>query len=128
MEEELNLEQLTKDVTAQIRSGKRLFGKDGAFAPLLESILNAALEGELDAHLTADILIACIDGLTGFPEAIKSVFSETDIQLCIIHQICNSMKYVGSKHRKEFMQDLKLVYLVYKRISRSGRHLSRTVD
>ena len=287
MEEELNLEQLTKDVIAQIRSGKRLFGKDGAFAPLLESILNATLEGEMDAHLTAeerelgnrrngkmgkqiqtpmgeitistprdrdatfepqiirkretilaegmsdrilgmyaigastrdisdwlkenlgtrisaetisgitdrvlpevaawrnrsltpvypivwldavhykakdeesgravtraiynvlaidktghkdllgmyiskseganfwlsfltdlqnrgvkDILIACIDGLTGFPEAIKSVFPETDIQLCIIHQIRNSMKYVGSKHKhqKEFMQDLKPVY------------------
>ena len=54
MEEELNLEQLTKDVIAQIRSGKRLFGKDGAFAPLLESILNATLEGEMDAHLTAE--------------------------------------------------------------------------
>ena len=54
MEEELNLEQLTKDVIAQIRSGKRLFGKDGAFAPLMESILNAALEGEMDAHLTTE--------------------------------------------------------------------------
>ena len=55
-------------------------------------------------------MIACIDGLTGFPDAIKSVFPQTDIQLCIIHQIRNSMKYVGSKHRKEFMQDLKPVY------------------
>ncbi len=285
MEEELDFEQMSKDVIAQIRSGRSLFGKDGAFAPLLEKILNAALEGEMDAHLTReerelgnrrngkmskqvqtpmgevtvttprdrdatfepqfirkretiladslsdrilglyatgtstrdisdileesfgtrisaetisaitdrvlpevtawrsrtldpvypivwldavhykardeesgravtraiynvlaidmdgykdllgmyiskseganfwlnvltdlqnrgvkDIMIACIDGLTGFPDAIKSVFPQPDIQLCIIHQIRNSMKYVGSKHQKEFMQDLKPVY------------------
>lgn len=57
-----------------------------------------------------DILIACVDGLTGFPDAIQSVFPQTDVQLCIVHQICNSIKYVGSKHRKEFLKDLKLVY------------------
>lgn len=57
-----------------------------------------------------DILIACIDGLKGFPEAIKSIFPKTMIQLCIIHQIRNSIKYVGSKHQKEFMKDLKFVY------------------
>ena len=57
-----------------------------------------------------DILIACIDGLTGFPEAIASLFPKTEIQLCIIHQIRNSMKYVASKNQKAFMADLKLVY------------------
>jgi transposase-like protein len=57
-----------------------------------------------------DILIACIDGLKGFPDAIRSVFPETCVQLCVIHQIRNSVKYVGSKHQKEFMRDLKLVY------------------
>lgn len=57
-----------------------------------------------------DILIACVDGLTGFPDAIQSVFPQTDVQLCIVHQIRNSIKYVGSKHRKEFLKDLKLVY------------------
>lgn len=57
-----------------------------------------------------DILIACIDGLKGFPEAIKSVFPQTNVQLCVIHQVRNSMKYVGSKHRKEFIKDLKTVY------------------
>jgi len=57
-----------------------------------------------------DILIACIDGLKGFPEAIESVFPKTEIQLCIIHQIRNSMKYVGSKNQKAFMTDLKPVY------------------
>jgi transposase-like protein len=57
-----------------------------------------------------DILIACIDGLKGFPDAIRSVFPETSVQLCVIHQIRNSVKYVGSKHQKEFIRDLKLVY------------------
>jgi transposase-like protein len=57
-----------------------------------------------------DILIACVDGLTGFPEAIASIFPQTEVQLCIIHQIRNSMKYVASKNQKAFMADLKPVY------------------
>jgi len=57
-----------------------------------------------------DILIACMDGLKGLPDAIKSVFPNVCIQNCIIHQIRNSMKYVSYKNRKEFMRDLKLVY------------------
>lgn len=57
-----------------------------------------------------DILIACIDGLKGFPEAIESIFPETEVQLCVVHQIRNSLKYVGSKNQKEFMVDLKRVY------------------
>lgn len=57
-----------------------------------------------------DILIACVDGLKGFPDAIKSVFPQTAVQLCIVHQIRNSIKYVASKNQKEFMKDLKTVY------------------
>lgn len=57
-----------------------------------------------------DILIACVDGLNGFPEAIASIYPETEVQQCVIHQIRNSMKYVASKHQKEFMADLKPVY------------------
>ncbi len=57
-----------------------------------------------------DILIACIDGLSGFPDAIASLFPRTEIQLCIIHQIRNSMKYVAAKNQKAFMADLKPVY------------------
>lgn len=57
-----------------------------------------------------DILICCIDGLKGFPDAIRSVYPDSVIQLCVIHQIRNSVKYVGSKCQKEFMKDLKLVY------------------
>lgn len=57
-----------------------------------------------------DILIACIDNLNGFPEAINSVFADTEVQTCIIHQIRNSLKYVASKDQKDFMKDLKPVY------------------
>ncbi|ABX51556.1 MULTISPECIES: IS256-like element ISSba9 family transposase [Shewanella] len=57
-----------------------------------------------------DILIACVDGLTGFPEAIAAIYPKTEVQLCIIHQIRSSLKYVASKDQKAFMADLKLVY------------------
>jgi transposase-like protein len=57
-----------------------------------------------------DVLIACTDNLKGFSEAILSVFPETEIQKCVIHQIRNSLKYVASKDQKPFMKDLKKVY------------------
>ncbi len=65
---------------------------------------------ELQNRGVEDILIACVDGLNGFPEAIASIFPQTETQLCIIHQIRNSMKYVASKNQKAFMVDLKAVY------------------
>ena len=57
-----------------------------------------------------DILIACMDGLKGLPDAIKAVFPNVCIQTCIVHQIRNSTKYIAWKDRKEFLRDLKLVY------------------
>jgi putative transposase len=57
-----------------------------------------------------DILIACKDGLSGFSEAVSSVFPQTEIQLCIIHQIRNSLKYVSYKEQRALMADLKKVY------------------
>ena len=54
-----------------------------------------------------DILITCIDGLTGFPEAISDVYPKTEVQQCIIHQIRNSTKYVSYKDIKALMADLK---------------------
>ena len=65
---------------------------------------------DLNNRGVKDILIACVDGLTGFPEAIATIFPETETQLCVIHQIRNSMKYVASKNQKAFMADLKPVY------------------
>jgi transposase-like protein len=57
-----------------------------------------------------DIILACMDGLKGLPDAIKAVFPEVNIQSCIIHQIRNSAKYIPSKDIKAFMKDLKTVY------------------
>jgi putative transposase len=57
-----------------------------------------------------DILIACIDNLNGFPQAINAVYPQTEIQTCIVHQIRNSLKYVASKDHKAFMKDLRPVY------------------
>ena len=57
-----------------------------------------------------DILIACVDGLNGFPQAIEAVYPKTEIQQCIIHQIRNSTKFVSYKDIKKLMADLKLVY------------------
>lgn len=57
-----------------------------------------------------DVFIACMDGLTGFSDAVHAVFPDTEIQRCIIHQIRNSLRYVSWKDRKAFVQDLKTVY------------------
>ena len=69
------------------------------------SILNGLKNRGVD-----DILITCIDGLTGFPEAISAVYPKTEVQQCIIHQIRNSTKYVSYKDIKALMVDLKKVY------------------
>ena len=57
-----------------------------------------------------DILIACVDGLKGFPEAINAVYPQTSIQLCIVHMVRNSVKYVSWKDQKALCADLKLIY------------------
>lgn len=57
-----------------------------------------------------DILFACVDGLVGFVEAIETVFPKTITQLCIVHVIRNSLRYVGYKERKEVVTDLKTIY------------------
>ena len=65
---------------------------------------------DLQQRGVRDMLIACIDNLRGFAEAINSVFPQTEVQSCIVHQIRNSLKYVASKDQKEFIKDLKPVY------------------
>ena len=57
-----------------------------------------------------DILIAAVDGLKGFPEAIESVFPKTEVQLCVVHVIRNSLNYVGWKDKKAVAKDLKTIY------------------
>lgn len=57
-----------------------------------------------------DILIACVDGLKGFPEAIQAVYPKAEVQLCIVHMVRNSLAYVNWKERKLVAHDLKLIY------------------
>lgn len=65
---------------------------------------------ELKGRGVQDVLIACVDGLKGFPEAIGSIFPKAQVQLCVVHQIRASLRYVASKFHKEFMAELKNVY------------------
>jgi len=65
---------------------------------------------DLKSRGLQDILIACIDNLNGFSEAIASIFPGVEVQSCIVHQVRNSLKYVASKDQKIFMKDLKKVY------------------
>jgi putative transposase len=65
---------------------------------------------ELKNRGVTDIFIACVDGLKGFPEAIESVFPQTEVQLCIVHLVRHSLNFVGWKQRKEVAADLKLIY------------------
>lgn len=65
---------------------------------------------ELRNRGVSDILIACVDGLSGFPEAIETAFPQTQVQLCIVHQVRNSLTYVSYKDRKAVAADLKKIY------------------
>lgn len=65
---------------------------------------------DLKSRGVEDILIACTDNLKGFTDAVKGCFPNTATQLCVVHQIRNSSRYVVWKDRKKFMSDLKLVY------------------
>ncbi len=65
---------------------------------------------ELQHRGVEDILIACVDGLKGFPDAINAVFPQTNVQLCIVHMVRNSLKYVSWKDYKAVTTDLKTIY------------------
>ena len=65
---------------------------------------------ELKNRGVEDIFIASVDGLTGFPDAIKTVFPKTEVQLCIVHMVRNSLRYVGWKAKKAVAADLKCIY------------------
>lgn len=65
---------------------------------------------ELQTRGLEDIFIACVDGLKGFPDAIEAVFPQTQVQLCIVHMVRNSLRYVAWKERKTVAADLKTIY------------------
>ena len=97
-----NILGIDKDGRKQIL-GMYISESEGAnfWLQVLTDLQNRGLE---------DILIASTDNLKGFKEAILSIYPKTEVQLCIVHQIRNSLKYVASKDQKEFMKDLKRVY------------------
>jgi len=80
-------------------------GENGESAKFWACILNS-----LKNRGVRDILIACVDGLTGFPGAIEAVFPKTEIQQCVVHQIRNTTKFVSYKDIKLLMADLKRIY------------------
>lgn len=57
-----------------------------------------------------DILIACVDGLSGFPDAIATIYPKAQVQLCIVHMVRNSLRFVGSRESREVAQDLRTIY------------------
>src|SRR5437588_2973731 len=65
---------------------------------------------ELQNRGVKDIFIACMDGLTGLPEAVETLYPQTRVQLCMVHLVRNSLKYVSYKHRKAVATDLKAIY------------------
>jgi putative transposase len=69
-----------------------------------------AVLNDLHQRGTKDVLVCCVDGLAGFPEAIEAVFPEAWVQTCIVHQIRNSLRYVAYRDRKRVAADLKPVY------------------
>ena len=81
------------------------YASDSEGANFWLSVLN-----DLKNRGVTDILIACVDGLQGFPEAIQAAFPKTEVQQCVVHQIRQSIRYVASKDQKVFLKDLKTVY------------------
>ena len=84
---------------------EEIVGDGGEGANFWLSVLS-----DLQSRGVEDILIACVDGLTGFSAAIEAIYPETIVQRCIIHQIRHTLRYVTWSDQKEFMQDLKPVY------------------
>lgn len=90
------------EILDEFRSGKKLTGKGGLLAPLIKQLTESALEAEVESRIANDVLSSTKnrsngsnrktikgtgDGLSGFPQAINSIFPQTEVQLCIVHQI-----------------------------------------
>lgn len=65
---------------------------------------------ELKNRGVKDVLVICADGLSGIKEAVNAAYPQTELQRCIVHQVRNTLKYVGAKNKKEFANDLKTIY------------------
>lgn len=103
-----------KSMAAYLALGMNLEGEKDLLGIYLAETESASfwlqVLSDLERRGVEDILIACIDNLKGFKEAIKAIYPKTDIQLCIVHQIRNSMRYVSWKHQREIIKDMKKIY------------------
>lgn len=75
---------------------------------------------ELKARGLTDVLVCCVDGLTGFPQAIEAIFPETWVQTCLVHQVRSSMRFVPYKDRRAIASDLKTIYTAVDRDHAEG--------
>src|SRR3712207_1711434 len=83
---------------------------------------------DLKTRGVEDIFIACIDGLSGFRDAIQAVFPHSQIQRCLIHQVRHSLSYVSCKDRKAFVADLKAIYQAPTRAAAELKLLERSEE
>lgn len=94
--------------------GINMDGKKGALGFYLSQTEGAkfwmSVLTDLKNRGVQDILIACMDGLTGFPDAVRAIYPQTKVQLCIVHMVRNSTKYVSYKDLKAVCKDLKQIY------------------
>jgi len=74
---------------------------------------------DLKTRGVQDILIACVDGLTGFPDAIEAIFPKTTIQTCVVHLLRASLKYVPRREREQVARDLRPIYTAVDAAQRS---------
>ena len=114
-----NQDALIDELLQDGHDAKDILGKDGLLKQLTKRLVERTLEAELTDHLgyephasqgLQDCFIACVDGLKGLPEAIEAVFPQTQVQLCIVHKLRNSFKFVPWKDRKAVAKDLRAVY------------------
>ena len=77
---------------------------------------------EIQSRGVKQVCIFCVDGLTGFPEAINAVYPKSMVQQCIVHAVRRSLEYVGHKDKKQFASELKRVYPIPRRNQKSNLH------
>ena len=102
MKIEIDLEEFAE----QVRNGQSVTAKGGVLNDLLKQLTEMTLQAEIESHLAQDLE-------KNRNEAINAIFPNTEIQLCIVHQIQNSLKYVASKNQKQFASELKTVYQAF---------------
>ena len=83
---------------------------------------------ELKQRGVRDVLICCVDGLKGFPEAIEAIFPKTSVQTCIVHLIRHSLRYVPRREREQVARDLKPIYTADRRRRRRGASSSASTS